>query len=49
MMKHPKGWKYKLLYEIGDAYTGNTPPTKDKNNYGNKFFISSILYKKLVR
>ena len=35
----PSGWKYKLLCEIGDAYTGNTPPTKDKNNYGNEYLF----------
>ncbi|MEI0492153.1 restriction endonuclease subunit S [Brachyspira intermedia] len=35
----PTGWKYKLLCEIGDAYTGNTPPTKDKNNYGNEYLF----------
>ena len=40
-MKHPlpRGWKYKLLSEIGDAYTGNTPSTKDKNNYGNDYLF----------
>ena len=37
--KLPSGWQYKLLCEIGEAYTGNTPSTKDKNNYGNDYLF----------
>ncbi len=29
-----KGWETKKLKEIGNATTGQTPPTKDKDNFG---------------
>jgi len=30
-----EGWEEKTLKEIGETQTGSTPPTKDRDNYGN--------------
>src|SRR5690554_319872 len=32
----PKGWSRIPLREVGVSVTGNTPPTKDTDNYGGK-------------
>jgi type I restriction enzyme, S subunit len=34
-------WEVKRLGEIAEIATGNTPPTNDLNNYGNKFVFVS--------
>ena len=34
-------WEVKKLGEIGDIATGNTPPTNDRSNYGEKYFFVS--------
>ncbi len=31
----PDSWKWVSLADVGQVITGNTPPTSDKNNYGN--------------
>ena len=42
MNKLPNGWEYKKLKDIGKAYTGMTPSTLDKENFGNEhLFITS--------
>jgi len=35
--KIPKGWEVKSIKEIGKVITGKTPPTKNKENFGNKY------------
>lgn len=35
MDKLPKGWKYKMLSEVGEIVTGNTPPKNDSSFYEN--------------
>ena len=42
MNKLPDGWKIKKLKDIGNVYTGITPPTSDKENFGNEhLFVTS--------
>ena len=36
MNKLPDGWEYKKLKDIGKVYTGMTPSTLDKKNFGNE-------------
>ena len=33
----PKGWRVRMLSEIGRIITGKTPPTKDEDNFGSSF------------
>jgi type I restriction enzyme S subunit len=37
----PTEWDVKLLIEIAEIATGTTPPTRDKNNYGEDFLFVS--------
>ncbi len=37
----PKDWDVVRLGTIADITTGSTPPTKDKNNYGNEYLFVS--------
>jgi type I restriction enzyme S subunit len=37
----PKGWDVKSVIEIAEIATGTTPPTRDKNNYGEDFLFVS--------
>ncbi|TKZ35175.1 restriction endonuclease subunit S, partial [Brachyspira catarrhinii] len=42
MNKLPNGWEYKKLKDIGKAFTGMTPSTLDKENFGNEhLFVTS--------
>lgn len=42
MNKLPDGWEYKKLKDIGKAYTGMTPSTLDKENFGDEhLFVTS--------
>ncbi|TXJ37813.1 restriction endonuclease subunit S [Brachyspira aalborgi] len=42
MNKLPDGWEIKKLKDIGNVYTGITPPTSDKENFGNEhLFVTS--------
>ena len=42
MNKLPNGWEYKKLKDIGKAFTGMTPSTLDKENFGDKhLFVTS--------
>ena len=42
MNKLPNGWEYKKLKYIGKAYTGMTPSTLDKENFGDEhLFVTS--------
>ena len=42
MNKLPNGWEYKKLKDIGKAYTGMTPSTLDKENFGDEhLFVTS--------
>jgi len=33
----PNGWYQTFLSEVGEIITGNTPPKKEKDNYGNSY------------
>lgn len=37
----PDGWDVKKLGKIATIVTGNTPPTKDRDNYGDDYFFVS--------
>ena len=37
----PSDWEVKKLVDIGDIATGTTPPTNNKNNYGEDYFFVS--------
>ncbi len=37
----PEDWEVKTLGDIGDIATGTTPPTSNKNNYGEDFLFVS--------
>ena len=37
----PVDWNFVELRNIAEVKTGNTPPTKDKDNYGDSFFFVS--------
>tara|TARA_R110002050_G_scaffold300054_1_gene467516 strand:+ start:2702 stop:3850 length:1149 start_codon:yes stop_codon:yes gene_type:complete len=37
----PEDWEVKPLFEIGVIATGTTPPTNNKNNYGEDYFFVS--------
>ena len=39
--KIPTDWEVKKLGELGNVFTGNTPPTKDINNYGDEYLFVS--------
>ena len=42
MNKLPEDWEIKKLKDIGNVYTGITPPTSDKENFGNEhLFVTS--------
>ncbi len=34
----PADWDVKRLGEVADVATGNTPPTRDRSNYGEDYF-----------
>ena len=37
----PSDWDIKKLTELAQVVTGNTPPTKDRSNYGNEYLFVS--------
>ena len=40
--KIPKGWEIKKIKDLGKVICGKTPPTKDKENYGDGFKFITI-------
>jgi type I restriction enzyme S subunit len=37
----PEDWEVKRIFEFGKVYTGNTPPTNEKDNYGDDYMFVS--------
>ncbi len=37
----PRDWEVKKISEFGQVFTGNTPPTNDISNYGDKYLFVS--------